>query len=640
MRPLRALCLALSCLALAAAATAAWRQSWTYDERFHLDWSLRLLDEGIGERASAARFNSKTPVVIPNVLAQRAAREAGAGPEAQRFAARVPTLAGLGLLLLAAFLVGRASFGEKAGLLACAGLALDPNLAAHGSLVTVDAVYALANLLALGAALALARRPDFARATLLGLALGLALAAKFSALLLAAGLLALPFCRPRGAARVSPRRSAALALAVAAVALLALNAAYLFLEIGRPLEEIGLKSGPLRALAGAAPALRLPLPSAFLTGLDASIASERDWGPVVLLGRKFEAGVSWYFVALWALKTPLAALGAQCLGLFVLLRDARLVYDPACRLLAVNLLLNLVYFSFLFRAQIGYRFVLQCLPFAWLLAGAGLAALLERRPGRGLGAAVVVSAVSVATAVPYWGNPLAYTNELVQPKREAFRWVADSNLDWGQNRERVAGWLAERGIPEDLLDPVHLLPGRIAFSANVLAGVFDFERHRFVRDALDPAEHLGFTYFVYDVELGQYDRFLNDERTLLAADSAGEGCREAAESELLPRGSVVPFERGERPAGERLWRACVSAPGGADVLLRVREGRVDFGRLRGGRCLAETVLPGQSAAWRLLPGTHALCLLETPYRRASVAYRLRAALVVRRAPAAVSIEPR
>ncbi|MGE0452766.1 MAG: glycosyltransferase family 39 protein [Vicinamibacteria bacterium] len=640
MRPLRVLCLALACLALAAAATAAWRQGWTYDERFHLDWSLRLLDEGVGERSSAARFNSKTPVVIPNVLARRFAREAGAGPEGQRFAARLPTLAGLGLLLLASFLVGRASFGEAAGLLACAGLALDPNLVAHGSLVTVDAVYALANLLALGAALALARRPDFPRAALLGLALGLALATKFSALLLAAGLLALPFCRPSGAPRVSRARGAALALAAAAVALLVLNAAYLFLEIGRPLAQIGLRSGPLRALADAAPPLRLPLPAAFLTGLDASLASERDWGPVVLLGQKLDAGASWYFVALWALKTPLAALAAQLLGLALLLRARRLLRDPACRLLAVNLLLNLLYFSLLFRAQIGYRFVLQCLPFAWLLSGAGLAPLLERRPGRGLGAAVAVSAMSLASVIPYWGNPLAYTNLLVQPKREAFRWVADSNLDWGQNRERVAGWLAERGIPEDRLDPVHLLPGSIVFSANVLAGVFDFEQHRFVRDALDPTEHLGFTYFVYDVELGQFDRFLNDERTLLAADSAGEGCREAAERELLPRGSLVPFERGEPPTGERLSLACVSAPGGADILLRVEQGRVGFGRLRGGRCLAETVGAGQSAFWRLLPGTHALCLLESPYRRARLAYRLRAKLVVRRAPAAVSFEPR
>ena len=57
---------------VASAAWGAWRQDWTYDEPFHLGWSQRLL-EGVTERDSQERYNSKTPASIPNVLAQRAA---------------------------------------------------------------------------------------------------------------------------------------------------------------------------------------------------------------------------------------------------------------------------------------------------------------------------------------------------------------------------------------------------------------------------------------------------------------------------------------------------------------------------------------------------------------------------------------
>lgn len=640
MRPLRALCLALSCLALAAATAAAWRASWTYDEPFHLLWSRRLLADGTSERTSAERLNTKTPVMLPHVLAQQAAQRAGAGPDGQRFAARLPSVLGVLLLLLVTFLVGRAAFGESAGLLAAAGLALDPNLAAHGSLATVDLLYALATASCAGAALAAARSPSAPRACLLGLALGFGFLAKFSAPLLVIGLCALPLCRERGAPAVPRARALGLFALCLLSALATIDAGYLFTGVGSTLAELPLVSGPLLRLGRLLPSLPLPVPAAFVTGLDLSLAAERPGYHVVLLGRHFDHGVGWYFAALWALKTPLACLLAQAAGLCALARSGRLWREPPARFLAINLAVNLGFFSFAFDTQVGYRFVLQCLPLAWLLAGAGLAPVFERRPRRALAAAAVVAAASLATAIPYWGNPLAYTNELVQPKREAFRWVADSNLDWGQNRDRIQGWLAQRGIPAERLDPVHPLPGPVVFSANVLAGVFDFERQRFVRDALDPLDHLGFTYFVYDVDLGQFDRYLNDERRLAAAESAGEGCSGATEAELLPKGSLVPFEREDAPAGERLSRACVSAPGGADVLLRVEEGRVGFGRLRGGRCLAETLVAGQSAFWRLDAGTHALCLLETPYRRAHLAYRLRGALVVRRAPAAVSIETR
>ena len=60
-------------------------------------------------------------------------------------------------------------------------------------------------------------------------------------------------------------------------------------------------------------------------------------------------------------------------------RDAALRTDPALRLLALNFAWQLAYFSLLFRAQIGYRFALTCIPLAWIVAAAGL---LTPRAGR------------------------------------------------------------------------------------------------------------------------------------------------------------------------------------------------------------------------------------------------------------------
>ena len=87
------LALALAAGAVGQALWAAGQQGWTYDEAFHLGWSERFLDDGVSERASQERFNSKTPITLPNVLARKLARAAGVTDAgALRLFARAPSV--------------------------------------------------------------------------------------------------------------------------------------------------------------------------------------------------------------------------------------------------------------------------------------------------------------------------------------------------------------------------------------------------------------------------------------------------------------------------------------------------------------------------------------------------------------------
>jgi len=588
-------------LSLAAAAYAAWRQDTTYDEPYHLDWSQRLLESGETERDSQERYNSKTPASIPNVLAQRAAAGAGVtSPRALRFAARLPGVLWLAGLLLGVFLGARRLVSERAAQLATTACALDPNLMAHASLVTVDALYALATLLALLAGLAFARHPTHARAAVVGLALGLAFATKFSAFLLLPGLLFLP---------LDWRASKRLALQ-ALVAATSAASVVVFAYLGH---------------AGA-----------FWEGLLRSVGSERGWGPVVLLGRSHPDGIFYYFAVLWALKTPLLLLLAQAGGLLLLARSGRL-REPPLRFLALNALLAFLYFSLLFKTQIGYRFVLMLIPIAWILAAAGLEALRGRRATAIL---ALVVAVSVAENVAYLGNPLAFTNAAVQPKRLAFRLLADSNIDWGQNREKVPDWLAAHGIRASRLDPVHLLAGTNVFSLNVLAGVFDFEQHRFVRAHAQPLEHWGHTYLRFDIDNETFERFMDEERRIAPGPEARALCPEDLAYEAKAPGGQLPFVRDVAPEPDRVWVACVKSERGVDLGLRMGEGRLRFGRFTAERRCEAALLQDEQVVWqRLLPGTHALCAVEVPNRRAFLPYRVEAALIVRGQAAALHLRP-
>ncbi|HEV7502698.1 MAG TPA: glycosyltransferase family 39 protein, partial [Vicinamibacteria bacterium] len=424
---LRALALALSACALGQTLWSGAHEGWTYDEAFHLRWSERFLETGVTERVSQERFNSKTPIMLPGVLARKAARALGvADPSALRFAARIPSCLWLLLLLALVYAAGR-RLSPTAASLAVIAAALDPNLAAHASLATADMPFACATLATLLAADTLWKRPSAGPAVAVGVALGLAFVAKVSAFLLLPGLAVLPFLAPRPDAAAARRRALALLLLAAVTAWLTVCVAYGFTEFARPLESLGLRSALFTRLAAALPGWGVPLPGAFVTAFDASLASESQEFPVIVLGRRHPSGIWYYFAVVWAVKTPLLLLVAEVWGFVRAARDAGLRRHPFVRFLAWNLVLTLAYFSFLFRAQVGFRYVLMLVPLGYVLAAAGLATLPPRPRWALLGALVVASAL--AESAPYVGDPLAFTNAVVQPKRLAYRWLADSNID-------------------------------------------------------------------------------------------------------------------------------------------------------------------------------------------------------------------
>jgi hypothetical protein len=228
----------------------------------------------------------------------------------------------------------------------------------------------------------------------------------------------------------------------------------------------------------------------------------------------------------------------------------------------------------------------------------------------------------------------------VQPKRLAYRLLADSNLDWGQNRERLAGWLAERDWNAARVDPVHLLPGRNVIDLNVLTGVFDFEQYRWVREHLEPGGHLGHTYLWYLVDDDTFNRFLYDSRRLFPDPFADTVCPDSLDYTVQPKGSEMPFTVRRMPRPDETSVACVIARRDTDVGFHVTKGSADVGVLVApGQCRAQPVQEGEEVWWRLEPGTHALCLVTQPYRRTWLSYALDGAWRVRGWGARLALRP-
>ena len=282
---------ALLALHFALGLGSLWDMSQTYDEPKHLQYGMSLL------HGDARRFDdSKMPATALNALPGRIAEELPAGALATTLAgARAARTVTLLASLLLALLVRRWAeelYGPAAGLLALALYCLDPNLIAHGGLVTTDLYAALGTTAALYALWRFRREPRPGLGAASALTLGAAQLAKYSCVFLypiAALLVVLP--RPRGDAspRMRPWRRLAWPGVFVLGSLAVLYAGFLGDRAFTPLREYPLRS-ELFAKLQSVPALRdlpVPTPYPYLEGLDWVRARERSgngFGRVYLFG--------------------------------------------------------------------------------------------------------------------------------------------------------------------------------------------------------------------------------------------------------------------------------------------------------------------------------------------------------------------
>lgn len=185
----------------------------------------------------------------------------------------------------------------------------------------------------------------------------------------------------------------------------------------------------------------LPL---YFEGLNATIRRLGEGRPSFALGHYSSTGVWWYFPVAFLLKNPAAFVMFLAAGLAAVFRRR----GPALLWLALPFLF---YFgsALTSKVQIGVRHLLPALPLAAALAGLGLVSLLSRRGGVLLAApAAALSLFFVFSAHPSY---LAYFSEAAGGKKNGWKYLTDSNLDWGQDLEALGARLKEEGSPPVVL---------------------------------------------------------------------------------------------------------------------------------------------------------------------------------------------
>lgn len=341
----------------------------------------------------------------------------------------------------------RRALGPLPGLVALFLFTLSPTVLAHGGLVTTDAGFALAFFACFAAAAAVFDAPSWPRVAALGVLLGIAQLAKFTALL-AVPLLAgawLAGARLGGGpfAMLSLRQHAGRLAAVAGIALVVVNAGYGFAGTGRALGALPFVHPGLAAVGSALGGLPSPLPAEYWLGLDAQLAESGGQFRSYLLGETSTRGWLYYDAALLLFKVPFPLwllLGGVA---FSLARGALRPTPLLVLCLAVPALAVLL-FSVATTIHLGIRYLLFALPFLYL-AAAHLALVARRVRGVRL-ALLAALAWYGASSLAQYPHYLAYFSDVVGRSANGHRLLADSNLDWGQDLIHLRREMEQRGL--------------------------------------------------------------------------------------------------------------------------------------------------------------------------------------------------
>ncbi|PWU04937.1 MAG: hypothetical protein C5B51_15865 [Terriglobia bacterium] len=437
-------------------------------------------------------------------------------PDRVLFWARLPFLLIASLLAVLIYFLGRELVGGPAALCAVLLYICDPTILGHSYLVTTDLGLAAFSVLFLFAVWRYLRHPTTRGLILCGVALGAALCAKFSGVLLLPVLAALLLAaliwpvvsgghEPKG--QGPPRRvmrSAAVFLAMCAIAIVVIEALYFFSKD----------------------------PFLYAYGLTQVNANHIPDFNAYLAGELQHRFLS-YFAAAYLLKEPVVIVVLSLSGLVLLLRNRSITPLQKAFLLAPAAVMFAA--ATLWAENIGIRYIMLVLPLAHLLGGLALATLLTAGRKWAIWVAGALGAWLLFAAAGAYPDHISYFNEsaclLEAPEQTGIDggskcgtlWLDDSNVDWGQGLKQLKAWLDHNapgrtiryysaygfppqayGIPtqripfEDLMK--HPSPGLYVVSASMVArlsaatGIDDWLH------STSPAAVVGHALYVYDIK--------------------------------------------------------------------------------------------------------------------------------------------
>jgi 4-amino-4-deoxy-L-arabinose transferase-like glycosyltransferase len=362
------------------------------------------------------------------------------------------------MLALLLFLASSEMFGAGAGLIAVALFVLDPSVLANAPVVATDIGAACGFFATVYAFYRFVKYRSWQRMAVCGLAAGIALATKDTALLLLPILLVLATIEIAGrwtSQRIWPKQEAATLFAgLAVIATIAVTVLWAVYSFRYAMHPVGMYLPPLADEMAVPPPLMQRaislcaehhlLPESYLYGL-VYIQQAGRHIPSYIFGRLYEHGQWFYFPALLCLKWTAGTLGLLALAVFAFAtgrvqrpREVTFLALPAVLYLAVAMATPV---------NFGVRHVLPVFPFTFALAAGGAAWLVRQRRAWIYPVAALLLWHGI-DSVQTFPNYTPYANVFWGGPTKTHLYFTDSATDWGQQLKWTRQWVDAHNVKE------------------------------------------------------------------------------------------------------------------------------------------------------------------------------------------------
>ncbi|RXH57793.1 hypothetical protein GRAN_1103 [Granulicella sibirica] len=346
------------------------------------------------------------------------------------------------LLACLLFFAGREMFSPGAGVIGMILFVFDPTILTNAPFVTTDTAAACFFFASVYAFYRYIQSPTWQRILACGLAVGLALVSKHSAIMLLPILLLLAAGELMGrwypTRALPPKFAARLASAMAMMAAISIFVLWAVYSFRYAMHPVGVNLPPLGEEAAKLPAIPSHvilffarfhlLPESYLYGL-VDVQRVAQGMPTYIFGKLYAHGQWFYFPVVLSLKWSIGILGILAIAIYAFassrVRKPREVFflaTPALFYLAVAMVEPL---------NIGVRHVLPIFPFTFALAAGGAWSLAQQKrlwlyP---IAALLLWHCIDSLRMFP---NYMPYANPLWGGPANTHNVLSDSATDWGQ----------------------------------------------------------------------------------------------------------------------------------------------------------------------------------------------------------------
>jgi len=247
-----------------------------------------------------------------------------------------------------------------------------------------------------------------------------------------------------------------------------------------------------------------------------------------LLGQYSTSGWWYYFIVAFFIKTPIPTLILSSASLFFIAKRFRLNYNINELCLLVPVLFIFSFFS-INHQSIGLRYILPIYPFLYVLIGKIMAIKSSGKLANLLFSLILLW--YFLGSINIYPHYLAYFNESILGPKNGYKYLIDSNLDWGQDLKGLKDYMDKNNIDkiylsyfgtdlpdrygikynwlpsplftkDSLQNEMHFpIKGLIAISATNLQGLYFNNKNIYAwLKNYEPIAKIGYSIFIYDTK--------------------------------------------------------------------------------------------------------------------------------------------